>query len=47
MRFAFIESEKASFPVAFMCRHLSVTKSGFSGRIFCDGCRTCHGTGTR
>ena len=29
MRFAFIESEKASFPVAFMCRHLGVTKSGF------------------
>jgi putative transposase len=29
VRFAFIESEKASFPTAFMCRHLGVSKSGF------------------
>jgi putative transposase len=29
VRFAFIESEKASFAIAFMCRHLGVTKSGF------------------
>jgi transposase InsO family protein len=29
MRFAFIESEKASFPIAFMCERLKVSKSGF------------------
>lgn len=29
MRFAFIAAEKASFPVAFMCRHLGVSPSGF------------------
>lgn len=29
MKFAFIASEKASFPSAFMCGHLGVSKSGF------------------
>lgn len=29
MRFEFIEAEKASFPVAFMCRHLGVSRAGF------------------
>ncbi len=29
MRFAFIQAEKASFPVAAMCRVLQVAKSGF------------------
>lgn len=29
VRFAFIEAEKAFFPIAFMCRHLRVTKAGF------------------
>ena len=29
MRFAFVAAEKASFPVAFMCRHLEVSRSGF------------------
>ena len=27
--FAFIEAEKASFPIGFMCRHLGVSKSGY------------------
>ena len=27
--FAFIEAEKASFPVSFMCRHLGVSSSGY------------------
>jgi putative transposase len=29
VRFEFIEAEKASFPVAFMCRHLGVSRAGF------------------
>ncbi len=29
MKFAFIFEEKASFAIAFMCRHLGVSKSGF------------------
>ncbi len=29
MKFTFILSEKAQFPVAFMCRHLGVSTSGF------------------
>lgn len=29
MKFAFIASEKASFPSAYMCGHLGVSKSGF------------------
>ena len=29
MRFAFIQAEKASFPVALMCRILAVSRSGF------------------
>jgi putative transposase len=29
MRFAFITTEKASFPISFMCRHLGVSTSGF------------------
>ena len=29
MRFAFIHAEKAHFPIAFMCRHLSVSRSGY------------------
>lgn len=29
MRFAFIEAEKAAFPVAVLCRLLSVTRQGF------------------
>lgn len=29
MRFAFIRAEKASFPVAWMCRRLAVSRSGF------------------
>jgi putative transposase len=29
VKFAFIEAEKACFPVAFMCRHLGVSPSGF------------------
>ncbi len=29
MKFEFIEAEKASFPIAFMCAQLEVTKSGF------------------
>lgn len=29
MRFAFIRAEKAAFPVAFMCKHLAVSRSGY------------------
>jgi putative transposase len=29
MRFAFMLEEKAHFPIAFMCRHLEVSRSGF------------------
>ena len=29
MKFAFIAAERASFPTAFMCRHLGVSTSGF------------------
>lgn len=29
MKFAFVEAEKASFPIAFMCRHLEISTSGF------------------
>jgi transposase InsO family protein len=29
VKFAFIAAEKASFPIAFMCRHLRVSPSGF------------------
>jgi putative transposase len=29
MRFAFIDSEKASFPVSRMCEVLGVSQSGF------------------
>ena len=29
MKFAFVAAEKAHFPVAFMCRHLQVSRSGF------------------
>ncbi len=29
MKFAFVAAEKAFFPVAFMCRHLEVSRSGF------------------
>lgn len=29
MKFAFVEAEKAHFPVAFMCRHLGISTSGF------------------
>jgi transposase InsO family protein len=29
VKFAFVEAEKASFPIAFMCRHLGVSPSGF------------------
>jgi putative transposase len=29
VKFAFIAAERASFPTAFMCRHLGVSKSGF------------------
>ncbi len=29
MRFAFIDAEKASFPIARMCRVLGVSQSGF------------------
>ena len=29
MRFAFIEEEKSSFPVALMCRVLKVSRAGF------------------
>jgi len=29
VKFAFVAAEKASFPVAFMCRHLEVSRSGF------------------
>jgi transposase InsO family protein len=29
VKFAFIAAEKASFPIAFMCRQLGVTKSGY------------------
>ena len=29
MKFAFVAAEKASFSVAFMCRHLEVSRSGF------------------
>jgi putative transposase len=29
VKFAFIEAEKASLPIGFMCRQLAVTKSGF------------------
>lgn len=29
MKFEFIEAEKAQFPVAFMCRHLGVSRAGF------------------
>ena len=29
MKFAFVAAEKASFSVAFMCRHLQVSRSGF------------------
>jgi putative transposase len=29
MRFALISQEEASFPIAFMCRHLEVSRSGY------------------
>jgi transposase InsO family protein len=29
VKFEFIEAEKATFPIAFMCKHLSVSPSGF------------------
>jgi len=29
VKFAFIEAERACFPIAFMCRHLGVSTSGF------------------
>jgi transposase InsO family protein len=29
VKFAFIEAEKASFPITFMCRRLEVSRSGF------------------
>ena len=29
MKFAFIQAEKASFPVGFMCEQLAVSRSGF------------------
>ncbi len=29
MKFAFVDAEKASFPVALMCRHLGVSRSGY------------------
>jgi len=29
VKFAFVEAEKASFPIAFMCRHLGISTSGF------------------
>ena len=29
MRFAFIETEKACYPVALMCRVLQVSRSGY------------------
>ncbi len=29
MRFAFIEAEKAHYPVALLCRHLAVSRSGY------------------
>ena len=29
MIYAFIEAEKAEFPISFMCRHLGVSPSGF------------------
>jgi transposase InsO family protein len=29
VKFAFVEVEKASFPIAFMCRHLGISTSGF------------------
>ena len=29
MKFTFIDAEKANFPIAFMCRHLAVSRSGF------------------
>jgi putative transposase len=29
VKFEFIESEKANFPIVFMCRHLKVSRSGF------------------
>jgi len=30
VRFAFIATEKAAFPVALMCRMLAVSRAGFS-----------------
>ncbi len=29
MKFAFIRAEKAHFPIAFMCKHLDVSRSGY------------------
>lgn len=29
MRFAFMLAEKASFPIAFMARHLEVSRAGY------------------
>src|SRR5688572_17191327 len=29
VRFRFIHAEKAHFPIAFMCRHLEVSRSGY------------------
>ena len=29
MRFAFIETEKACFPITLMCRMLAVSRAGF------------------
>ena len=33
MKFAFIQAEKASFPVSLMCRHLGVSRAGYYARL--------------
>ena len=40
MRFAFIATEKANYPVALICRVLKVSRSGYYAWLGAAGCTT-------